>query len=101
MRQNAQAQERRTGSRVPFAAQVMFLVGERAWFADVVDLSEGGCGVFRPKQCAVAVGNVARLCFFQSAGVPAVVVSARIARLTDRHVGFEYHELQSVPPGEN
>jgi hypothetical protein len=25
-------------------------------------------------------------------------VSARIARITERHVGFEYHEPQSIPP---
>jgi PilZ domain len=89
--------ERRSGMRVPYAMQVMIVFGEQAWVADVVDLSDGGCGVFRPRQCYLIEGNVARLFFFQSTG-PAVGVSARIARLTDRHVGFEYHELQSVPP---
>jgi hypothetical protein len=89
--------ERRAGDRVPYAMQVMILSGEQAWAADVLDLSEGGCGVFRPSDCSLQEGNVARLLFFAGVG-PAVPVSARIARITERHIGFEYHEPQSIPP---
>jgi hypothetical protein len=89
--------ERRYAIRVPYAMQVMILYGDFAWAADVLDLSEGGCGVFRPKGCVLHIGNVARLLFFEGSG-PATAVSARIARITDRHLGFEYHEPQSIPP---
>jgi hypothetical protein len=89
--------ERRAGDRVPYAMQVMILSGEHAWAADVLDLSEGGCGVFRPAGCLLQEGNVARLLFFAGPG-PAVPVSARIARIGERHLGFEYHELQAIPP---
>ena len=88
---------RRTGDRVPFAIQVMIVHGDLAWAADVLDLSEGGCGVFRPGDCLLREGNVAQLLFFHGTG-PAVPVSARIARVTERHLGFEYHELQTIPP---
>lgn len=89
--------DRRTGDRVPFAIQVMIVHGDLAWAADVLDLSEGGCGVFRPSGCLLYEGNVAQLLFFGGTG-PAVPVSARIARVTERHLGFEYHELQTIPP---
>lgn len=92
-----QLKERRFADRVPFALQVMIVYGELAWAADVLDLSEGGCGVFRPAGCLLRVGNVSRLLFFQGSG-PAVPVSARIAWITDRHIGFEYHEPQAIPP---
>ncbi len=91
------AKERRFGLRVPYALQVMILYDDLAWVADVLDLSEGGCGLFRPKGCVLMEGNVARLAFFQGSG-QAVAVSARIARITERHLGFEYHEQQSIPP---
>lgn len=89
--------DRRTSHRVPFAIQVMIVHGDLAWAADVLDLSEGGCGVFRPGGCLLHEGNVAQLLFFSGTG-PAVSVSARIARVTERHIGFEYHELQTIPP---
>lgn len=89
--------ERRSGNRVPFAIQVMIVYGDMAWAADVLDLSDGGCGVFRPSGCLLHEGNVAQLLFFEGTG-PAVPVSARIARVTERHLGFEYHELQTIPP---
>lgn len=92
-----QLKERRAADRVPYAIQVMIVHGELAWAADVRDLSEGGCGVFRPAGCLLREGNVARLLFFQGPG-PAVPVSARIARITERHIGFEYHEPQTIPP---
>ena len=89
--------DRRTSHRVPFAIQVMIVHGDLAWATDVLDLSEGGCGVFRPGGCLLREGNVAQLLFFVRTG-PAVPVSARIARVTERHIGFEYHELQTIPP---
>lgn len=89
--------ERRAGDRVPFAIQVMVVYGDMAWAADVLDLSEGGCGIFRPIGCLLREGNVAQLFFFEGTG-PAVPVSARIARVTERHIGFEYHEPQTIPP---
>jgi len=92
-----QAKDRRAADRVPYAIQVMIVYGEFAWAADVRDLSEGGCGVFRPAGCLLNEGNVAQLLFFQGPG-PAVPVSARIARISDRYIGFEYHESQTIPP---
>lgn len=89
--------ERRSGDRVPFALQVMIVYGDMAWAADVLDLSDGGCGVFRPSGCLLHEGNVAQLLFFEGIG-QAVPVSARIARVTERHLGFEYHEVQTIPP---
>lgn len=89
--------DRRFGARVPYPMQVLIVSAEHAWVADVADLSEGGCGVFRPKLCFLAPGNVAQLYFFHGTG-PAVSVSALIARVGERHLGFEYHELQTVPP---
>jgi hypothetical protein len=91
------SKERRFDLRVPYAMQVMILCNGLAWVADVLDLSNGGCGVFRPKGCVLMEGNVAQLVFFQGTG-QAIVVSARIARITERHLGFEYHEQQSIPP---
>lgn len=89
--------DRRFGSRVPYAMQVLIVSSDQAWVADVADLSEGGCGVFRPKSCFLAPGNMAQLFFFSGTG-PAVAVSALIARVGERHLGFEYHDLQTVPP---
>jgi hypothetical protein len=89
--------ERRAGIRLPYAIQVMIVCDALAWVADVLDLSEGGCGVFRPGGCLLREGNVAQLYFFEGAGT-AVPVSARIARVTERHIGFEYHDPQTVPP---
>ncbi len=95
--QGIQLKERRFADRVPFAIQVLIQHGEVAWVADVLDLSEGGCGIFRPSGCLLREGNVAQLFFFQGSG-PAVLVSARIARVTERHIGFEYHDAQTIPP---
>jgi PilZ domain len=95
--EDALLKERRAGDRVPFAIQVMVVHDALAWVADVLDLSEGGCGIFRPQGCLLREGNVAQLLFFQGSG-RAVPVSARIARVTERHIGFEYHELQTIPP---
>ena len=45
------SKERRAGDRVPFAIQVMVVCNDMAWAADVLDLSDGGCGIFRPVGC--------------------------------------------------
>ena len=92
-----QLKERGFADRVPFAIQVLIQHGDAAWVADVLDLSEGGCGIFRSTGCLLREGNVARLFFFQGSG-SAVPVSARIARMTERHIGFEYHDAQTIPP---
>lgn len=89
--------ERRASVRMPYPIKVLIQYSDLAWAADALDLSEGGCGVFRPPGCLLHVGNVAQLYFFEGPG-PAVRVSARIARVTERHIGFEYHEPQQVPP---
>ena len=43
-----ESQDRAT-DRVPFASRVMVVHGESAWFAELLDLSETGCGIFRPE----------------------------------------------------
>jgi len=87
----------RWSDRVPFAARVMVLFEDRAWVSEVKDLSEGGCGLFRPPTCLLDVAEIVRLVFFDVSG-PAVVVDARVARVENGSLGFEYHETQTVPP---
>lgn len=89
--------EHRFAPRVPFAARVMVIRGDDAWLGEVVDLSEGGCGLFRPEGCVLDVAQVVQLVFFEEPG-PAVLVGARVARLQGSTLGFEYHEPQQVPP---
>lgn len=90
--------EQRWGERVPFAAHVLIGHGERAWLAQIQDLSEGGCGIFRPPGFDLQVAEIVTL-YFHGAPGPAEVVGARVARSEPGSVGFEYHEPQSVPPG--
>lgn len=87
----------RSSDRVPFAARVMVLREDDAWVGEVTDLSEGGCGLFRPDGCVLEVAQIVRLVFFEETG-PAVVVDARVARVENGSLGFEYHDMQSVPP---
>ena len=94
----ALATERRDGERVPFGSRVMIVHGESAWFAQLLDLSEGGCGVFRPDGCALHEDEVIRLFFYQDDATNAVIVPARIARIDATRIGVEYHEPQTVPP---
>ena len=89
--------EHRFAPRVPFTARVMVIRGDDAWLGEVVDLSEGGCGLFRPEGCVLDVAEVVQLVFFEEPG-PAVLVGARVARLQGGTLGFEYHEPQQVPP---
>jgi hypothetical protein len=90
--------EQRWGERVPYAAYILVTHGERAWLAQTQDLSEGGCGIFRPVGFALEVAELARLHFLGRPG-PVHVVGARVARAEATSIGFEYHEPQTVPPG--
>lgn len=88
----------RATDRVPFASRVMVVHGESAWFAELLDLSETGCGIFRPDGWALEEDQLVRLFFFRDEHSTAVNVPGRVARVTSAQVGFEYHDLQSVPP---
>lgn len=87
----------RNSFRVPYAAMVMVVRGTDAWVCELQDLSAGGCGVFRPAQCTLQEADIVRLYFYEEVG-PAVPVDARVARVEDSSMGFEYHEFQDVPP---
>jgi hypothetical protein len=63
-----------------------------------MDLSEGGCGVFRTPDCDLADAELVLLVFVEGPG-RAVTVPARVARVSSGSVGFEYHEPQAIPPG--
>jgi hypothetical protein len=89
--------DHRFSDRVPYAARVMVICGQQAWLGEVKDLSEGGCGLFRPAACSLDVAEIVQLVFFEEPG-PAVVVDARVARVENGSLGFEYHEPQAVPP---
>lgn len=95
---NAVLQERRSAHRVPYASRVMILSRDSAWFARLIDLSEGGCGIFRPAGFELVPDDLVRLFFHENDDTIAVVVDARIARVTPNQVGLEYHDPQSVPP---
>lgn len=90
--------ERRDEDRVPFASRVMIVRGEAAWFAQLLDLSASGCGVFRPDGCVLHEDEIVRLFFYQDGETTAAIVPARVARVSDTRIGIEYHEPQSVPP---
>jgi hypothetical protein len=90
-------QERREEVRIPFASRVMIVRGEAAWFAQVLDISPSGCGVFRPDGCVLLEDEIVRL-FFYPDGDAAAIVPARVARISDTLIGIEYHEPQRVPP---
>lgn len=88
----------RAGERVPYAARLLVVHANQAWFAAAHDLSEGGCGVFRPDDCDLEAEQVLRLFFLTDDNAPAVPVLARVAWATTRQIGFEYHEPQAIPP---
>jgi hypothetical protein len=90
--------ERREEGRVPFASRVMIVRGEAAWFAQVLDISPSGCGVFRPDGCVLLEDEIVRLFFYQDGETAAAIVPARVARVSDTGIGIEYHEPQRVPP---
>ena len=87
----------RWADRLPHAGRVMVVHGESAWFAELLDCSEGGCGLFRPADCTLELEDVVRL-FFYSDTHPVVIVTARVARITEAQLGIEYHEPQAIPP---
>lgn len=88
----------RATDRVPFASRVMVVQGESAWFAELIDLSETGCGIFRPAAWGLEVDELVRLFFFRDERSAAINVPGRVARVTPTQVGFEYHESQTIPP---
>ncbi len=90
--------ERREEDRVPFASRVMIVRGETAWFAQVLDISTSGCGVFRPDGCVLLEDEIVRLFFYQDGETAAAIVPARVARVCDTRIGIEYHEPQRIPP---
>lgn len=90
--------DRRDAGRVPFASRVMIVRGDTAWFAQLLDLSSGGCGVFSPEGCDLAEEQLVRLFFYHDDATVAVNVPARIARVSGQRIGIEYHELQRIPP---
>jgi hypothetical protein len=87
----------RWSPRVPYASQLLVVHDREAWSAELQDISEGGCGIFRPEACDLEVGLLVRLYFYDGPGY-AVGVDARVARDDPRSLGFEYHEPQTIPP---
>ncbi|GAB3093279.1 PilZ domain-containing protein [Lysobacter terrae] len=92
------ADERRTADRVPYASRVMVLGRESAWFAQLIDLSEGGCSIFRPAGFALGPDDLVRLFFHENDETAVAVVDARVARVSEHRVGLEYHDTQTIPP---
>jgi hypothetical protein len=90
--------ERREEHRVPFASRVMIVRRDAAWFAQVLDISPSGCGVFRPDGCVLLEDEIVRLFFYRDGEPAAAIVPARVARVSDTRIGVEYHEPQRVPP---
>lgn len=87
----------RDTTRVPYAAMLMVVRGNDAWVCELQDLSHGGCGIFRPECCSLQEADVVKLYFYEHVG-PAIPVDARVARVGESSIGFEYHELQAIPP---
>lgn len=87
----------RASERLPHAKRVMVVHGESAWFAELQDFSDGGCGLFPPPDCTLEEDDVVRL-FFYSDASPVVILTARVARITEERIGIEYHGSQPVPP---
>lgn len=92
--------ERRDSRRLAYVRKVVVIKDERAWLCDLRDVSEGGCGILRPPGWNLVEANVVILAFVAHVG-PMVTITARVAWADDGNVGFEYHELQRVPPDEN
>ena len=95
----ADTEHPRATERVPYAARLMLVCGESAWFAELHDLSPGGCGIFRPEGCMLESDEIVRLFFYYRDNAPAVIVAGRVARVTATQIGIEYHEMQAIPPG--
>jgi NAD(P)-dependent dehydrogenase (short-subunit alcohol dehydrogenase family) len=71
---------------------------DAAWFAQALDISPSGCGVFRPDGCVLLEDEIVRLFFYPDGETAAAIVPARVARVSDTLIGIEYHEPQRVPP---
>lgn len=91
------AQNRRDNERLFFAAEVLVACLDRGWRTAVLDLSPGGCALLRPAGFELHIGAVVTLYFLTRNG-PGPGVGARVARFGARDVGFEYHDVQTVPP---
>lgn len=87
----------RSSNRIPYAAELVVVSGRHAWRAELTDLSEGGCGVFRPFECDLEEGLLVQLFFLDETG-HGEGVDARVARDDPRRLGFEYHEPRPLPP---
>lgn len=91
------ARNRRDNERLFFAAEVLVACADRGWRTAVLDLSEGGCALLRPNGFDLHIGAVVTLYFLMRNG-PGPGVGARVARLGSRDIGFEYHDVQTIPP---
>lgn len=89
--------EQRSTGRIPYAAHLVVVSGRHAWRAELTDVSEGGCGAFRPGDCDLEEGVLVQLYFLDETG-HAEGVDARVARDHPRRLGFEYHEPRPLPP---
>lgn len=87
----------RDETRVPFAGMALVVRGEQAWVCELQDLSNSGCGLFRPTACTLEEADLVHVYFFEAVG-PAVPVAGRVARVDFTSIGIEYHEPQSIPP---
>lgn len=87
----------RQADRIACNLQLILHYGDRAWLVDAVDVSVGGCCVLRPPACDIEAEQVVTLIFPGRTG-PAALVTARVARVDHSEMGFEYHEIQRVPP---
>lgn len=88
---------RRDNERLFFAAEVLVAQETQGWRTAVLDLSEGGCALLRPSDFDLHIGAVVTLYFLTRRG-PGPAVGARVARLGGRDIGFEYHDVQAIPP---
>jgi len=94
---SATSDAHRGNERLPFAAEVLVAREDRGWRAEVLDFSESGCALLRPGHFDLHLGAVVTLYLLARNG-PGVAVSARLARVGERDLGFEYHENQAIPP---
>lgn len=87
----------RQSERVPCDLQLILHHADKAWLVDAVDISVGGCCILRPPACDIEAEEVVTLIFPARPG-PAALVTARVARVDHSEMGFEYHDIQSIPP---
>ncbi|CAN5199578.1 hypothetical protein BH11PSE14_BH11PSE14_03170 [soil metagenome] len=92
---NSHADQRST-CRIPYASELIVVCERHAWRAALTDLSEGGCGAFRPEDCDLEEGLLVQLYFLDESN-HAFGVDARVARNDPRYLGFEFHEVRPLP----